>query len=401
MRLLNVFSSVLAGMTALQGVAALPQGLWSRDTNAPTSSNAFSPKVFIISMFSPEAEAWYGIPEFDVLAVNITVYGLSMLFPDVHCTADGQICQLTTGEGEINAATTIASLVASPYFNLTQTYFMIAGIAGMSPEIATLGSVTLARFAVQVALQYEFDAREIPASFSTGYVPLGTKAPGQYPTSIYGTEVFELNDDLRNMAIMLASTAKLNDTDAAAAYRANYASDPAYVAGASGPTIVPCDVATADVYYSGTLLSEAFDNTTTLLTNGTGRYCSSAQEDNASLEAFLRAAMYDLVDFSRIIVMRTGSDFDRQYPGETATQHLLYDHQNGFTPSIANIYLAGVKIVQGIVNGWQETFEAGITPTNYVGDIFGSLGGTPDFGPYSGGAPATKKSIESRRRRRV
>ena len=172
----------------------------------------------------------------------------------------------------------------------------------------------------------------------------------------------------------------LNDTAAAAAYRANYASDPSFAAGASGPTVVACDVATSDVYYSGDLLAEAFDNTTTLLTNGTGKYCSSAQEDNASLEAFLRAAIYGLVDFSRIIVMRTGSDFDRQYPGETATQHLLYDHQNGHVPSIANIYLAGVKIVEDIVGNWTETYEAGITPTNYIGDIFGTLGGTPDFG---------------------
>lgn len=99
---------------------------------------------------------------------------------------------------EINAATTIASLVASPTFNLKQTYFMIAGIGGVSPELATLGSVTLAKYAVQVALQYEFDAREIPANFSTGYVPFGSKAPGQYPHNIYGTEVFELNEALRD-----------------------------------------------------------------------------------------------------------------------------------------------------------------------------------------------------------
>lgn len=56
------------------------------------------PKVFIISMFTPEADVWYGIPEFDVLARNITVPGFSPLFPDAHCTEDGDICQLTTGE---------------------------------------------------------------------------------------------------------------------------------------------------------------------------------------------------------------------------------------------------------------------------------------------------------------
>ena len=56
------------------------------------------PKVFIISMFLPEGEVWWGIPEFDLLATNITVPGFSPLFPDAHCTADGDIRQLVTGE---------------------------------------------------------------------------------------------------------------------------------------------------------------------------------------------------------------------------------------------------------------------------------------------------------------
>jgi purine nucleoside permease len=49
-------------------------------------------------MFDPEAEVWYGIPEFDILGLNITVPGFSPLFPDAHCTANGDVCQLVTGE---------------------------------------------------------------------------------------------------------------------------------------------------------------------------------------------------------------------------------------------------------------------------------------------------------------
>ena len=56
------------------------------------------PKIFIISMFDPEADVWYGVEEFDVLAVNVTVPGLSPVYPDVHCTADGDVCQITIGE---------------------------------------------------------------------------------------------------------------------------------------------------------------------------------------------------------------------------------------------------------------------------------------------------------------
>ena len=99
---------------------------------------------------------------------------------------------------EVNAASTISALLYSKVFNLQKTYFLIAGIAGINPSEGTLGSVTFARFEVQVALQYEFDARDLDANFTTGYIPYGAKAPGEYPQAFYGTEVFEVNDALRS-----------------------------------------------------------------------------------------------------------------------------------------------------------------------------------------------------------
>jgi len=135
------------------------------------------PKLICVNV----VEVWYGIPEFDILAPNITITGLSPLFPDVHCTADGDIYQVVTGESEINAATTISALVFSSYPDLTSTYLMVGGIADVNSEVATTVSVTLAKYAVQVALQYELDARENPDNFSTGYVPRGGYSPTDYP----------------------------------------------------------------------------------------------------------------------------------------------------------------------------------------------------------------------------
>ncbi|KAG6901261.1 hypothetical protein C0995_014440 [Termitomyces sp. Mi166 len=341
-----------------------------------------TPKLFIISLFSPEANVWYNIPEFDVLAQNITVPGFSPLFPDAHCTEDGTVCQLTTGEAEINAALSLSALIRSPSFDLRTTYFLIGGIAGINPKVATLASVTFARYAVQVCLQYEFDAREMPDDIPTGYIPLGAKKPDQYPSDIYGTEVFEVNDALRKLAVGFAKTTKLNDSAEAQAYRAHYSASQDYVPGASPPSVVECDTATSDTFWTGRLLGEASENTTTLFTNGTGVYCSTQQEDNALLEALLRGAKDQLVDFARIIIMRTGSDFDRQYPGQTAVDN-SFGVSGGFAPALANIYIAGVKVIQGVLDGWEETFAKGVPPTNYIGDIFGTLGGKPDFGPGS------------------
>jgi purine nucleoside permease len=316
------------------------------------------------------------------LAHNITVPGLSSIYPDVHCTDDYEVCQLITGEAEINAAATVTAVAFSSLFDLTETYFLIAGIAGVNPKRVTTGSATFARYAVQVALQYEIDIRELPHNYSTGYIPYGSKRPDQYPSTIYGTEVFEVNDNLRKIAAGFARRANLSDSDTAKAYRAHYKTPSGlYKAATLPPSIVECDTATSDVYYSGNLLSTAFENTTRLFTNGTGEYCSSAQEDNATLEVLLRSSAHKLTDFARIIVMRTASDFDRPYPGASALYNLVDSDQGGFEPALKNLYIAGIEVVQGIRKGWNATFSVGVKPSNYIGDIFGTLGGTPDFGP--------------------
>jgi hypothetical protein len=59
--------------------------------------------------------------------------------------------------------------------------------------------VTLARYAVQFDLLYEFDSKQVPRNDSSGYFPpdsffpdeaAGIDYPG--PGGIYGTEAFEL-----------------------------------------------------------------------------------------------------------------------------------------------------------------------------------------------------------------
>src|SRR4051794_10030395 len=81
--------------------------------------------------------------------------------------------------------------------------------------------------------------------------------------------------------------------------------------------------------------------------------------------------------------MISGSNFDRPPPGVTAYENLVVFDQNGFQLAIQNLFNVGIEIVKGILENWDRTFEKGVKPTNYVGDIFGSLGGEPDFGPGS------------------
>lgn len=290
---------------------------------------------------------------------------------------------MTTGEGEINAASTISALIHSGCFNLTSTYFLIAGISGGNPHVVTTGSVTFAKYAVQLDLQYEFSESQVPSNDSSGWFPQGSDYPDEnepidYPTQLYGTEVYELNENLLQRAAYLASLVTLNDSAEASAYRATYGYAPAD----QPPSVVQCTSGTSNNYWSGSVLGDAFAAYTLLLTNGSGNYCGSQQEDNASLEALFRGASAGKVDFSRIIIMRTISDFDRAPPDETEVFHLLYAEQEGFDISIENIYIAGIEIVNDVLMYWDETYAPGIKPDNYIGNVFDSLPGdvAPDIG---------------------
>jgi hypothetical protein len=106
--------------------------------------------------------------------------------------------------------------------------------------------------------------------------------------------------------------------------------------------------------------------------------------------------------------MRTCANFDRPFLSESDLQNLFYDDQGGFGPAVENIYLAGVKVVEGILKGWDSTFKKGVKPKNYIGDILGTLPQKykPDFGlPAAFLAQATTNSkkrdmYQSRRMRR-
>ncbi|KAF3935727.1 hypothetical protein ABW19_dt0208977 [Dactylella cylindrospora] len=349
------------------------------------SSELVEPKVMIVTMFGLEAQSFLANYQPSLYGLNITVPGFSPRYPQVSCTDDGEVCHMTTGEAEINAAASISALVYSRLFNLTQTYFLVCGVSGINPHMGTTGSVTFPRFAVQLALQYEIDSRQLPAGgvgFTSGYFTQGTKTfrNNLYPSIIYGTEVFELSRPLRKRAFLAARKARLFDTDAAAKYRLSYPFSPAR----DPPSVLMCDTGTADVYWTGSILAEAFGNLTTLLTNGTGRYCTTQQEDNAVLGVLVRAAAAKIVDFSRVIILRTASDFDRAPPGVGELYHLLQAPQGGFPGAIANIYLAGVEVIIDILENWDTDFREGIKPDNYIGDILNTLknpyGFSPDIG---------------------
>lgn len=347
-------------------------------------SAVIEPKVFIISMFLFEAAPWLDYLDFKH---NISLPGLSPMYPHVRCTLNYSVCGLTTGEGEINAASTITALGLSSLFDLTHTYFLISGIAGGEPNYTTMGSVTMPKYAIQVALEYEVayqDFISTNSNWTSGYWAYGTKDPWSYAGTVYGTEVFELNENLIDRAAKLAGTATLqNGTEE------NFANRRLYTESAARglPSVERCDTVTSDSYFTGKTLNEYFGAYAKMMTNGSATYCSSAQEDNASLEVFTRLHKHGLADYNRVVIMRSISDFTRP-PASKANDTVSWfnlPQDGGSQLAFDNLPLAGMPFIEDVLENWEDVYYDGedFEPENYTGDIFNTLGGTPDFGKPS------------------
>jgi len=321
---------------------------WGSSGQSAHAAEPLAVKVLIVNMFSLEAAPWLHALH-DVQEIRVP--GLPAEFPVVSCDPRG-VCQMTTGMGHANAAASMMAVLYSGLLDLRQSYIIIAGIAGIDPARGTIGSVAWARYVVDMGIAHEIDAREMPRGWPDGYFGFMTDGPAKKPKFDFQTEVFQLNEALLQRALGLSKSVPLEDRDSIRAYRAHYPSGPANAA----PGVTQCDTLSGDTWWVGDRLGRHAREWTRLMTGGAGVYCTTQEEDNATLNALTRGARSGLVDLQRVAVMRSGSDFDRPYPHQGAFEALRAQLALDGTASVAtaNLVRAGMPLVDAIVSGWDQ-----------------------------------------------
>lgn len=306
---------------------------------AQTATRPLAPKVMVITMFGGEAKPW--LSHLD-LPTRVAVPGLSTDAPDVSC--NDNLCVMTTAMGYANAASSTMAVVLSDRFDLAKTHFIIAGIAGVDPANGTLGSAAWADYVVDAGLTHRIDNREAPADWKSEIVELGAKAPGEKPKWTAGTEVYRLNPALVAAAYEATKTVELADSDAAKAYRSAYTQ----AAAKAAPKVMVCTSASGDTYWHGAIIAKQVAAHVALLTDGKADYCMTQMEDNATLTALKRGADAGRLDFARVAVLRTASNFDRPHAGQTAAQSLAAK-SGGFGPATENAFRVGYAFARKLI----------------------------------------------------
>jgi purine nucleoside permease len=282
------------------------------------------------------------------------VYPLPAAYHDVRMNSDGELA-IVTGQGTAHAAATIMALGLDPRFDLSHAYWLIAGIAGASPDAASLGSAVWANWIVDGDLGYEIDAREIPPTWSTGMLPLRKKEPFEAPAEALPGQVYQTNRDLMDWAYALTRNTPLGDSEHLKEIRSHFEGKMAQ----NPPQVLEGDEVSSSTYWHGKLMEDWATKWMDYFSGGKGKYATTAMEDTGTLQSLQYLAKAGKVDWQRILVLRTVSNYDRQPKGMDAATSLSNQRvgaYGAYLPSLEAAYAVGHKVVAELLKGWDSSY---------------------------------------------
>lgn len=333
-----------AVLCALVACAATPQS---------TGPKPIEVKVVVVTMFEIGADSGDAAGEFQLWHER---QHLDVRYPfahhhDLYFNPKSGVLGMVTGEGNVNSASAVMELGMDPRFDLSHAYWLVAGIAGVDPDRASLGSAAWAEYLVDGDLAYEIDAREIPADWPTGYFARQTHRPYDPEKPQPSGEVFELNPALTQWAFELTREVALADGPALQQARSRFTG---YPIAQKPPFVLRGDTLSASTFWHGKLLNEWAERWVDYWTDGKGRFVTSAMEDTGTFQSLSYLGATGKVDKDRVMVLRTASNYTMPPPGMTAAEHLLKENAGyaGLEASVEAAYRVGSVVVDEIVGKW-------------------------------------------------
>jgi purine nucleoside permease len=213
-----------------------------------------SNQVVVVTMFGQDTGGRPG--EFQTWVEQLPLLQ-KLPFPqgyrDLRYNPDKGVLGIVTGVGTARAAASVMALGMDPRFDLSKAYWLVAGIAGVNPNEGSIGSAAWAEWVVDGDLGFEIDAREMPADWPTGFIPLGRAQPYEGPATEIGGAVYHLDPGLATWAYEMTKNVKLEDTEVMRNARALYVG---YSASQAPPAVVRGDDVSGSTRHSGNLFNQ-------------------------------------------------------------------------------------------------------------------------------------------------
>ncbi len=272
-------------------------------------------------------------------------------YHDLYYDPGSQTLAMVTGIGTAKSAAATMALGLDQRFDLTEAYWLVAGIAGIDPEDASIGSAVWSAHLVDGDLAHEIDAREKPEDWPTGYFARRTQFPYDPAKPPPTGEAFVINEGLTDWAFELTKDVELPDLEGLSETRDLYTDDEM---GRKPPFVLKGGHLAAMTFWHGDLMNEWANDWVMYWTDGAADFVTSAMEDTGTYQSILYLDAAGRVDKDRFMVLRTGSNYTVPPPGKTAAENLLGENEGyaGMRASLESLYLVGSVVLDEITGNW-------------------------------------------------
>jgi purine nucleoside permease len=260
---------------------------------------------------------------------------------------------IVSGTTLVNATASMMALGLDPRFDLTHAYILINGIAGVDPQIASIGSAAWADYVLNDVSRY-IDPKEAPAGWPYGFFPVTATAPDPPsvgPAPWFGSNLHTLNPKLAHWAYEQTKNVSIGDDEKVKTFRAGFTG---YANAQRPPFVLIGDSFASDFFWHGKISTQFARDWVRLYSGGKGVFAMTNMEDSGFMTAVERLGPMHRLDPNRVLVLRTGSNFSMQRPGDKP-EDSLNDNHIGTRIAVQSAYLVGSTALHKILDNWSTT----------------------------------------------
>ncbi|WP_414040994.1 phosphorylase [Acidithiobacillus sp. M4-SHS-6] len=269
------------------------------------ASAVMRPEVIVLTAFPLEWHAWTKQKSYHFKTINFPGQYRPLI-----CDEHG-VCVTETGEGEMNAAITVTSIVKDHDLNVSKTIFIRSGIAGgVDSKGSALGSVYINNWIISWAFGHHY----LNDQKTLAWAPPGCgnyAHPGDCADYTQNTQenlAYKINPQILSMAVRASAGTKLLNTPGAKKLDNTFSIS-------TQPKIMVGATITGDDFWIGRENQSIAEKIVHLYTHGKAAYTNTAMEDLGDIAALYRFGLEN-----HYLSIRGISDIDIPPPGKTEEQ---------------------------------------------------------------------------------
>lgn len=265
-------------------------------------------------------------------------------------------------------AVQMMTLALDSRFDLRKTYFLLSGIAGADPASMSLASAAWIQLVVDGDPAFEIDSRETATAWPYGIIALGATEPGKVPPNVdfapaagvsddgaggVGRVAYKINPSLEAWAFQLTKNVVIPDNTAMTASRTRFK---AFPQAQLPPHVLEGASLGADRFWHGAIMNQWAEDWVRLYTRGAGTLVMADCEDQGICLAMQELHRLGRVDFDRLLILRTASNFTVPAPG-IAPAKSLFDgliDSPAYIPSLDANYRVGSVVTATLLQDWEK-----------------------------------------------